>query len=801
MAGATGSVLPTTWASGSIPAGFTFSIGASGQATANDGTLVNYVDVSVSGTATASGTFNLFFSAATGAVTATTGQTFTLSAYATCISGDITTPAMVLQVQEVSGSTFQAGTSTNIALASGAVLQRLSAVRAFNQSGLTAARGRIGHPIVSGTTYSYTIRIASPQLERLGVATPMIATSTGAVTRLNESTDVVGLPPDFTVSRNTGATRVGPNGLIEAGNTNLAFHSESWVSGNNWGLLLLTNATGAIAAPNGTITANALSPTAVSGVHFMTGNSSTTVIYTSGTIYTQSAFFKAGTGAAGQLVQLTFASARFTQEGYANFDLSAGTVSVVSGSSADANRAAKIENYGNGWYRCIFTATCNITGTGVSLIPVLITASGSGRTPSFTGVTGDILYAWGAQVEVGSTASEYIPTTTVARTRFAGVTVDGTIAANIPRIDWLGQSCPALLVEPSGQNVARWVNQMTAQDTPAASGGMTITTGSTDFLAPDGTSGSITKYVGGAASGTSQNAYYSGGQIVATASGAHTFSLFVKRGATNPLDFCAISFSLFTGASGTAISYFNLASGTAITAGASIQDYGNGWYRLISAPYTIASGDLSGQVVFNMAATSGSLSFAASGALNLTAYTWGAQFETGSVATTYIPTTTGAVSRAADVISASGALVSGLIGQTEGTIYAEFEIRSDSTTRRLFGLSDGTQLNRVFLYYTSNALRAQIQSTDISLGNPAAGYHKVAFAYQQSGVSGTLFASLDGGAVVSGTAGTFPSALKEVFFGKREDSADTQQWNARIRAAALYTTRLSNDQLAELTRL
>jgi len=177
------------------------------------------------------------------------------------------------------------------------------------------------------------------------------------------------------------------------------------------------------------------------------------------------------------------------------------------------------------------------------------------------------------------------------------------------------------------------------------------------------------------------------------------------------------------------------------------------------------------------------------------------QIELGAFPTSFIPTTVAAVSRAADVISASGALVSGLIGQTEGTIYAEFEIRSDSTTRRLFGLSDGTQLNRVFLYYTSNALRAQIQSTDISLGNPAAGYHKVAFAYQQSGVSGTLFASLDGGAVVSGTAGTFPSALKEVFFGKREDSADTLQWNARIRAAALYTTRLSNDQLAELTRL
>jgi hypothetical protein len=377
-----------------------------------------------------------------------------------------------------------------------------------------------------------------------------------------------------------------------------------------------------------------------------------------------------------------------------------------------------------------------------------------------------------------------------------------SVASGVPRIDWLGQSCPALLVEASGQNVARWVNQMTAQDTPAASGGMTITTGSTDFLAPDGTSGSITKYVGGAASGTSQNAYYSGGQIVATASGAHTFSLFVKRGATNPLDFCAISFSLFTGASGTAISYFNLASGTAITAGASIQDYGNGWYRLISAPYTIASGDLSGQVLFNMAATSGSLSFAASGALNLTAYTWGAQFETGSVATTYIPTTTAAVSRAADVISASGALVSGLIGQTEGTIYAEVDLKNFEQNARIIALSDGTTNNRITLIFNTASrfrLLANVSTSgqvDLSSSAQVSGIYKVAVAYKENDYAFYL----NGTQIGTDTSALVP-ACTSVFLGKIESSASTNFLNDRIRAAALYTTRLSNDQLAELTRL
>jgi hypothetical protein len=104
------------------------------------------------------------------------------------------------------------------------------------------------------------------------------------------------------------------------------------------------------------------------------------------------------------------------------------------------------------------------------------------------------------------------------------------------------------------------------------------------------------------------------------------------------------------------------------------------------------------------------------------------------------------------------------------------------------------------LVYSSNALRAQIQSSTISLGNPADGYHKVAFAYQQSGVSGNLFASLDGGAIVSGTtAGTFPSVLNTINVGKIEDTAATSQWNARIRSAAIYKTRLPNYLLESAT--
>lgn len=293
-----------------------------------------------------------------------------------------------------------------------------------------------------------------------------------------------------------------------------------------------------------------------------------------------------------------------------------------------------------------------------------------------------------------------------------------SVAANVPRLNYplggVANGCPALLVEPTVTNAARWVNQMTSQDFASGVGGMTVTTGSTDFLAPDGTSGSITKYVGGAASGATQGAYYAGGNVIASTSGVHTFSLFVKRGATNPLNFCAISFSLFAGTSGNPISYFNLASGTAITAGASIQDYGNGWYRLSTAPYTLDAADLSGQVSFNMAATSVSTSFAASGALNLTVYTWGAQFEAGSVATSYIPTTTGTVTRNADIVTNNTFVIPNLIG----AILTEF----DSPTSGTYFLDNipipiASGSNKIAISYTPTTLTIYRNGAQVS-GSP-----------------------------------------------------------------------------------
>jgi hypothetical protein len=360
----------------------------------------------------------------------------------------------------------------------------------------------------------------------------------------------------------------------------------------------------------------------------------------------------------------------------------------------------------------------------------------------------------------------------------------------------IGGGCPALLVEPSGSNLALRSQDFSATWSVAASATVT------GITSPDGTANATTFIADSNTDRIRQT-------ITLTSGTTYTYSLFGKFGAlSSGFTMNVFQENATTYGSGVCQA-FNLNEGTlgasgTVGAGFTLQsvgmeNYGNGWYRCrmtVLMGYTPATNprvgfrigtQISGGIPLSV--VSGSVS------------AWGAQLETGSIATSYIPTTTAAVTRNADAINVTGA-VSGCIGQTEGTIYAEFEIRSDTTTRRLFALSDGTQTNRVFLYYTSNALRAQIQGTSISLGDPAAGYHKVAFAYQQSGVSGTLFASLDGGAVVSGTSAAFPASLTDINIGKIETTAASSSfWNARIRAAAPYTTRLTNAELVALTTL
>jgi hypothetical protein len=276
--------------------------------------------------------------------------------------------------------------------------------------------------------------------------TPLATTSGGVV---------LGASGDFNVTRATTATRVNASGLIEVvasgiprldyplgggcpallvepSGSNLVAQSQNWLA-SGWRSDATANVTTVSATtgtldPLGTNTANAISPTSGNTSHTKVGNDSATS-FTSGTVYTASAFFKQGVGNAGRYVQIFWAPTRFASNTFANFDLQLGTVALVTGSTVTAD----IENYGNGWYRCRCTNTCISAGTGANGISIaLIETSGSTRASIFTGTTTDILYGWGAQLETGSIATSYIPTTTASGTRNAEVlTLSGAVSGCI----------------------------------------------------------------------------------------------------------------------------------------------------------------------------------------------------------------------------------------------------------------------------------------------------------------------------------------------------------------------------------
>ena len=81
----------------------------------------------------------------------------------------------------------------------------------------------------------------------------------------------------------------------------------------------------------------------------------------------------------------------------------------------DSGVIGKIENYGNGWYRCSITHTA-LTSAGNAVISINDSGSISNNTLSTTGLG---CYVFGAQYEVNSYPTSYIPTSGSSVTRSA----------------------------------------------------------------------------------------------------------------------------------------------------------------------------------------------------------------------------------------------------------------------------------------------------------------------------------------------------------------------------------------------
>jgi hypothetical protein len=560
---------------------------------------------------------------------------------------------------------------------------------------------------------------------------------------------------DFTFSRSTAATRVNADGLIEKETQNLYIRSQE-MENAIWSKARGSLTANATTSPDGTTTADLWTEDTSNGTHDIRQSITTT----SGGFYTFSIYVKAN----GRTKLDVFVGGASKS---AKFDLTSG--SVIGGDAP----IKKIEDAGNSWWRV--SVGCLATSTTTTAIWIL----NNGTTQSYTGNGVSGMYFWGAQAEQSLVARDYIETTTTA--------LYGGITDNVPRLDYTDSSCPSLLLEPQRTNLFEHSEYLGTGVWSKIGIGLYYNYA----VSPEGLSNATKLYP--ASTGTFRYAYNQS----SGSSSQYTISAYVKAAGKN------VAWLYIESVYGQGVVYFDLSdgskqevNGSSNTITGTIDAVGNDWYK-VSATLGTAVAMVSGSGI-GVSDSKGNLTATANGDNGILFY--GLQLEAGSYATSYIPTYGTSVTRNADAASKTG--ISSLIGQTEGTLFAEFTYEGNvSGSFEISPLYVGTGTYATAIYidiYQGNIYAVMfnggVNQASINGGSLSVGNHKVAIGYANNDV--VLY--LDGIKLGSDTSATIPSCDR-AYLGVVGTSTQLQKYKQH--QSLLFKTRLSNEELAALTTI
>ena len=303
--------------------------------------------------------------------------------------------------------------------------------------------------------------------------------------------------------------------------------------------------------------------------------------------------------------------------------------------------AASIEDVGDGWFRISLTST---KGDGSSALTLRVgIAQVSTTTISYTGNGTSGLYVWGAQLVRSDSNGQYVRTTAAA--------------ASFSTTESLG-----LLVEEQRTNLCLY-SQAISTLVPWGANSIETCVASTLVDPAGGTSASKINLDASAASRWQQ-------PITVVSGTTYTLSAWVR--------------------STTGTTLFRLRFGGGVTSPDLTAT--TTWQRFT---YTLTAGTTAGFFAFNAPSTGAATEI----------HVYGAQLEAGATASTYIPTTTAAATRNADVASITGTNFSSWYRQDEGTFYYEGTISQGLASFPWFyNITDGTINNGIGVFQFTNGV-------------------------------------------------------------------------------------------------
>jgi len=411
------------------------------------------------------------------------------------------------------------------------------------------------------------------------------------------------------------------------------------------------------------------------------------------------------------------------------------------------------------------------SGTATEGSPVTYTATGTTSTWTITGSLTRI------QANRGSVATNYLATAGAAKFGLG--------------IDYANGSY-GLLVEPAATNLLLRFQEI--DSAPWSSDGIGSVTAD-NTTAPDGTA------TAEKIAEDTNNQRHIRYQQITGAPGTYTASVYLKNGDRQ--------YALITWETSSADGYavnVDLSGGTitdskttgATSTSSTITSIGNGWYR-VTLTATFSGSNAFFEIGLSNSATPSytNLNVAYVGTSKFI-YAWGAQAETGTVATSPIPTFAATVTRAKDIVSKVGTAFP--LSQTVGTVTWQGLVNPATGTPTLWEVGDGTT-NELYRGY-NNAGTSQMKVIDsgVSQADFAAGSNatiSAATAFK----SGYAWAVNDFAHVKdNGTAGTDVSGSLPTTTTIYLNIAAGAEVSARIAKMRYLPRRATNGELGTFTQ-